>query len=769
MPPMKFGSWLGVVAVPVFASTLPSVAQAADIEVACTTQALVDAVDLANTTAGEDTLHLSAGCVYTFAAPTPSHFIPLLDENRYPNAAVGFWMGPTALPMIYGRMNIDGRGATIERSSAAGTPAFRFLSIVGSVRVDGVFNRDNQTVRFPVPSTMRIQNVTFRNGLALGGSGHTGGAGLGGAILAQGSVTLTGVTFVNNEARGGQSNPASSGGGGGLGGNAPGRGGGGFFGNGADGGGGAGGNAIDICPGASSANGILTSEGNCTAEFQNLPDPWGTGGAPDIGGGGRIDAPGTFGAGGGARGAGGYGGGGGELAAGGWGGGGGVGANGGFGGGGGGGVPTRIGMGGFGAGAGGAVGLSLPVGQSAAGGGGGGGGFGGALFAHGATITIVNSTFTHNTAQGGAGSAGRGGGVSSGFTIFPSGGGGGGSGYGGAIFSLDTDMTIRSTTIADNFVIAGAGGAAGPTIAGQVALAGAAGNAAGTALYGLLRGSNTEGGALYTPPALPRVIIQNSILASGGALSDCVLNTTTLTSNGHNVVRNAGTCAFTGSGDRVAIDPRLGALADNGGPTFTMAPLGGSPVIGTGSCSETLDQRGATRISVPTCDVGAYEVGGVFGGVDGGVATGDAGLVDAGVVDAGTGAGDAGTASGDAGGELDAGAGSDAGSLVGDAGDQGDAGASGDAGDQSDASSSGDGGSSVSDGAVGDGSAGDGSTSGDGATRDGAAGGDAGRGSFGGAAGGALCAAQPGRSSGGHAVWFMVGLAAMVRRLRRRA
>jgi hypothetical protein len=50
-----------------------------------------------------------------------------------------------------------------------------------------------------------------------------------------------------------------------------------------------------------------------------------------------------------------------------------------------------------------------------------------------------------------------------------------------------------------------------------------------------------------------------------------------------------------GGAGRPPIDPRLGALGDNGGSTFTMALLSGSPAIDQGLSSFTTDQRGAAR------------------------------------------------------------------------------------------------------------------------------------------------------------------------------
>ena len=66
------------------------------------------------------------------------------------------------------------------------------------------------------------------------------------------------------------------------------------------------------------------------------------------------------------------------------------------------------------------------------------------------------------------------------------------------------------------------------------------------------------------------------------------------------------------TGDRHDLDPKLGPLQDNGGPTKTMAPLSGSPLIdgGPAICQGvgtplTADQRGLPRGAV--CDIGAYE------------------------------------------------------------------------------------------------------------------------------------------------------------------
>ena len=61
-------------------------------------------------------------------------------------------------------------------------------------------------------------------------------------------------------------------------------------------------------------------------------------------------------------------------------------------------------------------------------------------------------------------------------------------------------------------------------------------------------------------------------------------------------------------------DPLLGALADNGGPTQTMALGAGSPAIdaNTEDCPPpAIDQRGVARPQGAACDIGAFEFQGV--------------------------------------------------------------------------------------------------------------------------------------------------------------
>lgn len=93
-------------------------------------------------------------------------------------------------------------------------------------------------------------------------------------------------------------------------------------------------------------------------------------------------------------------------------------------------------------------------------------------------------------------------------------------------------------------------------------------------------------------------------------------------SSGYNLIgQSDGSSGFTNgvNGDLVGstnapIDPVLGPLADNGGPTFTMALLHGSPALNAGDNRLLAppyllhtDQRGYPLKSGPRVDIGAFE------------------------------------------------------------------------------------------------------------------------------------------------------------------
>lgn len=107
------------------------------------------------------------------------------------------------------------------------------------------------------------------------------------------------------------------------------------------------------------------------------------------------------------------------------------------------------------------------------------------------------------------------------------------------------------------------------------------------------------------------ITLTNSIVADAtgaNASKNCAGNpTASIGSGGHNL-DSGNSCGLSGTDDKVNTNPSLeGTLADNGGKTWTLALLGGSPAINGGddSACPATDQRGVPRM--PPCDIGAYE------------------------------------------------------------------------------------------------------------------------------------------------------------------
>ena len=105
-----------------------------------------------------------------------------------------------------------------------------------------------------------------------------------------------------------------------------------------------------------------------------------------------------------------------------------------------------------------------------------------------------------------------------------------------------------------------------------------------------------------------------------GAGTNCNCFSGELTSEGYNLIQDTNGCTIAGdeTGNIYGVDPLLGPLQDNGGPTWTCELLLGSPAIDQGTSGGlTIDQRGVTRpynvVTIPDAaggdgsDIGAYE------------------------------------------------------------------------------------------------------------------------------------------------------------------
>jgi hypothetical protein len=108
------------------------------------------------------------------------------------------------------------------------------------------------------------------------------------------------------------------------------------------------------------------------------------------------------------------------------------------------------------------------------------------------------------------------------------------------------------------------------------------------------------------------VELRNTIIAGGGTKPNLLAEGGgTFISDGHNLTSDDGGGYLNGPSDVINVDPLLGPLQDNGGPTQTIALLPGSPAVDAGDNSNApdFDQRGPgfPRIVGRVIDIGAYE------------------------------------------------------------------------------------------------------------------------------------------------------------------
>jgi hypothetical protein len=302
-------------------------------------------------------------------------------------------------------------------------------------------------------------------------------------------------------------------------------------------------------------------------------------------------------------------------------------------------------------------------------------GFGGGVFNFGKELALTNSTVSRNSATRSGGGL-----VNWFFTTLTlrnstvSGNSAGGGEGGGGIYNAGGTLTLTSSTVSGNKADFGGGiyNKAWTTVTNSTVSGNSAVNGGGLAESGTLTLTNStvsgnnaasDGGGIYTFSAtanvnnvtiaknvadsradgfgdgggifvysgtvsLANTIVGDNVDASASAklrYPDC---RGTLDSAGYNLVENTTGCTIGGdtTGNITGRDPQLGALQDNGGPTFTHAllvisELGGftfaSPAIDAGSAGRVaacagVDQRAVGRKDgnadgIARCDMGAYE------------------------------------------------------------------------------------------------------------------------------------------------------------------
>jgi hypothetical protein len=227
-------------------------------------------------------------------------------------------------------------------------------------------------------------------------------------------------------------------------------------------------------------------------------------------------------------------------------------------------------------------------------------GYGGGLAAIGPSI-VTESTFQYNVAVNGGGVLWN---AAESNLRFDTVANNHATGDGGGVYWRSEDNEFQDDTISSNRADGHGGGIFFATTAGWLTL------------DHLTIASNTTptgmGGGVWrevypNEETFHRLAI-GTIIARNGAGADCA-GPGALESQGGNLDSDTS-CGFGGDTDRPGVEPLLGPVAYNGGPTPTRELGVGSPAIDLIPCTGTsLDQRGAKRPFGDGCDSGAFEVG----------------------------------------------------------------------------------------------------------------------------------------------------------------
>ena len=221
------------------------------------------------------------------------------------------------------------------------------------------------------------------------------------------------------------------------------------------------------------------------------------------------------------------------------------------------------------------------------------------------TVTLTGSTVRDNEATGGNGggllnarpsSVGRSSLTLTNSTVS----GNTTTGAGGMFNGSYATATLNNTTISGNNATNDGGGIANAA-AGLL-----------TVLNSTINGNIAGGGGGGIQHIGESATLKNSIVA-GNTGGNCVGAVLSLDNN----LASDETCNLVPPGDLPGVDPLLGPLANNGGPTQTHALLPDSPAIDAGDdgAAPATDQRGLPRVG--TSDIGAFELQGVDADGDG--------------------------------------------------------------------------------------------------------------------------------------------------------
>jgi hypothetical protein len=183
-----------------------------------------------------------------------------------------------------------------------------------------------------------------------------------------------------------------------------------------------------------------------------------------------------------------------------------------------------------------------------------------------------------------------------------------GASWGGAVATrAGGTSTITNSTIAGNKADTGSstGNGGGLYTAASGTTTVVSSTVAGNSALSPTPSDTPRGGNIYNQGT---TTLRNTIVSGGAAAQGAENCFGAIASLGYNIAAT-DECALSGPGDRQGLDPALGALANNGGPTDTMAIATTSPAFDgapAAGCPAT-DQRGIARPQGVGCDIGAFE------------------------------------------------------------------------------------------------------------------------------------------------------------------
>lgn len=248
---------------------------------------------------------------------------------------------------------------------------------------------------------------------------------------------------------------------------------------------------------------------------------------------------------------------------------------------------------------------------------------GGGLYVEDSTVTVVDSTFLGNVAEPGGESSGYGGGLALIFggqvnvtdSTFSANFAGIGGGVAAALPSNDMALTLTNVTLDGNRSQFDGGSIGIDTFFFESSPIIRLTNVTSVRSAGFGRGIAMLG------TTTADVVLRNTIAAlsindldmSGGAIQPIAAPDIAgaFVSAGGNLIQDASQATFTPQAtDLTGVDPQVGPLGNNGGPTQTVPLLLGSPALGlgvTGSPTPTTDQRGVARPAGGPIDTGAFQ------------------------------------------------------------------------------------------------------------------------------------------------------------------